>query len=747
MPIHLTRDYVSQNTTTATRTFISSYVAAIFLRRVLGFSYVGDTNYPINDIGQLLIATGDSTPASTPTFAANTKAGISNNGSNVEVSIPVNVRGVSSADIGRILVLKSSLYPTRNSGLFVISGIQQGNSTTISASSDNVSLPTSTINVVSTTGFPSSGTLFIGPNASASPISTTTTSSQTLPVTTLNVSSTSGFPSSGTILVVSSAGVQSITYTGTTGGSFTGCSGGTGSVVSGNIVQSASTIQVNSTTGFTSSGTIKVLTRSGVQSVTYSGITATTFTGCSGLTSLVVTNGSVFSSNGIQTINYTGTTGTSFTGCTGGTGTLKTGEPVYNKNKFVIDYRSNGEQALVENDDTIPWYLYDKDINCPTNGAANSGTGYRGNGTSTTPRIILQSPHAMGWQIRICNETDTEWSVNFSTDRITFAPGFGGNSAGDFPVGGQHLHGALYSDASQNPFLYNTCNGCGDNVGAGPQYRYTMIGDDTGQSFHIIARRPSNAVNPESFYISFGFPDNEPSPLPPNNIERLFSFGNGLGNTNGIYMNQVSLSTGHYATQGRIQGASFKMNVGPISCSPSLLAYVYGNSQRNSPMFDSSAGDCPFISATELLPVDLVVGTVCNWHDSSQAVSFPFYPKVIGTLPIVKFGRANFGDYTLTTDTGTWNISNATNASPIQITTSTTNNLVTGQTVSITGVTGNTAANGTWVVTVINNTTFTLNGSTGNGSYISGGTVLRGASYQHMRNGIYIPWNGPAVVP
>jgi len=41
----------------------------------------------------------------------------------------------------------------------------------------------------------------------------------------------------------------------------------------------------------------------------------------------------------------------------------------------------------------------------------------------------------------------------------------------------------------------------------------------------------------------------------------------------------------------------------------------------------------------------------------------------------------------------------------------------------ITGVVGNTAANGTWVVEVQTATTIALNGSTGNGAYVSGGTL------------------------
>lgn len=59
-----------------------------------------------------------------------------------------------------------------------------------------------------------------------------------LPQSTINVASTGGFDTSqsGTILVTTGAGVQTVTYTGTTGTSFTGCSGGTGSMTTGNAV-------------------------------------------------------------------------------------------------------------------------------------------------------------------------------------------------------------------------------------------------------------------------------------------------------------------------------------------------------------------------------------------------------------------------------------------------------------------------------------------------------------------------------
>jgi hypothetical protein len=58
-----------------------------------------------------------------------------------------------------------------------------------------------------------------------------------LPQTSISVASTSGFPSAGIIAVTTSLGVQSVTYTGTSGGNtFTGTTGGTGTMTTGGAV-------------------------------------------------------------------------------------------------------------------------------------------------------------------------------------------------------------------------------------------------------------------------------------------------------------------------------------------------------------------------------------------------------------------------------------------------------------------------------------------------------------------------------
>lgn len=71
---------------------------------------------------------------------------------------------------------------------------------------------------------------------------------------------------------------------------------------------------------------------------------------------------------------------------------------------------------------------------------------------------------------------------------------------------------------------------------------------------------------------------------------------------------------------------------------------------------------------------------------------------------------------------GTGAITGATNADPIVITQA-SHGLASGMTVTISGVLGNTAANGTFVITVINANTYSLNGAVGNGARTGGGTV------------------------
>ncbi len=79
--------------------------------------------------------------------------------------------------------------------------------------------------------------------------------------------------------------------------------------------------------------------------------------------------------------------------------------------------------------------------------------------------------------------------------------------------------------------------------------------------------------------------------------------------------------------------------------------------------------------------------------------------------------------YPVHTDSATGTeITAATNASPIVLT-STSHGRTAGDVVTVAGVAGNTAANGTWQVSVTDANTLSLNNSSGNGSYTSGGLL------------------------
>ena len=73
--------------------------------------------------------------------------------------------------------------------------------------------------------------------------------------------------------------------------------------------------------------------------------------------------------------------------------------------------------------------------------------------------------------------------------------------------------------------------------------------------------------------------------------------------------------------------------------------------------------------------------------------------------------------------TTAYQITAATNASPIVITCA-SHPFTTGQGLTIAGVVGNTNTNGNWIITKIDANTFSLNGSSGNAAWTSGGYII-----------------------
>lgn len=71
-------------------------------------------------------------------------------------------------------------------------------------------------------------------------------------------------------------------------------------------------------------------------------------------------------------------------------------------------------------------------------------------------------------------------------------------------------------------------------------------------------------------------------------------------------------------------------------------------------------------------------------------------------------------------------VTGATNTSPIVITTASAHGLANDDAVTVSGVLGNFAANGTYTITYVSPTTFSLNTSTGTGTYTGGGQIEGG---------------------
>jgi hypothetical protein len=169
---------------------------------------------------------------------------------------------------------------------------------------------------------------------------------QTLPQSVINVVSTAGFPTTGSFYVTTSDVPQKVNYTGLTSTSFTGCTStaGTASFVTGAAVvympimwefysANSCVFEHMGFNGLANANTLlwfhthdpqtAIASGSNGQSLPQATINVQNASNFYAPGTLSVTTG-----GGVQTVSYTGVTPTSFTGCTGGTGTMSTGGAV-----------------------------------------------------------------------------------------------------------------------------------------------------------------------------------------------------------------------------------------------------------------------------------------------------------------------------------------------------------------------------------------------------------------------------------
>lgn len=317
-------------------------------------------------------------------------------------------------------------------------------------------------------------------------------------------------------------------------------------------------------------------------------------------------------------------------------------------NWFILNYRS-GDTPPAEIG--LTWSLWVSEataVNTNFNYTGNGTTGtYQGQGSATQSRVILQSPHSSAYQVRFTVENSTDGGNFGPCPSVTIAPGFGGNSSGDFSAAGQVLHGALYFNTSDSNYK-------GTSVGPSPfgtgQVRVYIWGDDSLGSVICMIR---NSFGNGNSFCGWGICEDEEQPLPSKDVQRLFTFGNYLTNANDTISWTIGPDYGHSLI-------GFGLGEEPVIGAFSTYYFAAGVDQsggsNSTPRGETSAGDNPYLAATELQTVDVVVGT---WDTPNATASQGQYLNLevrrLGRFPFGRLGRNNFGDWQISTDaTHSW---------------------------------------------------------------------------------------------
>jgi hypothetical protein len=132
----------------------------------------------------------------------------------------------------------------------------------------------------------------------------------------------------------------------------------------------------------------------------------------------------------------------------------------------------------------------------------------------------------------------------------------------------------------------------------------------------------------------------------------------------------------------------------------------------------------------------VTAGAALNPYDqlTFYYLDIPF-DSVMGTTTAQYIYYSNNGSHTIRVTGLNRTITAATNTTPIQITTAEAHGLNSYEIVTVDGVLGNTAANGAWFITRIDDYNFTLSSSAGNGTYTSGGKVGLRRQYTYTEGG------------
>lgn len=314
-------------------------------------------------------------------------------------------------------------------------------------------------------------------------------------------------------------------------------------------------------------------------------------------------------------------------------------------NQFILGLRGNPPVT----ESGLTWRLYVAENSFTFTSSNNSNTTeYRGRTSgSTTSRIIMQSPHSIGYQVRLTYEAPADISSTGNvSNSATVAPGFGGDSIGDFPIGGYHLHPGIYANTAPPSGPYKgLLPSCSPSTSSGI-WRAYIWGEDTTGTVVMCFRAVDVVANT---WLAYGLPENEEYPNSELAVHQLFSYGPNSPNSGQVGV--LNWSSG-FLQSVAMGGCAYGYSGQPVSCVISPYQYSTGQqlAVNQGPRFSSVAGDNPFLGQTELLTVDLLAGTWDAMNFAGQDPSLILEPRRLGRFPIARLGRANFGNWSTTTD-------------------------------------------------------------------------------------------------
>jgi hypothetical protein len=318
-----------------------------------------------------------------------------------------------------------------------------------------------------------------------------------------------------------------------------------------------------------------------------------------------------------------------------------------------------------------------------------------------------------------------------------------------------------FTDPGTNLLSSQNTDGKSDQLYVWSRIDNSTTGLSAGQTVlasHAAGSDTTGATIPSSLSSFFGYSQDSPPTLSADGNQIAYYYaGNNLvanqagtasvlnvflynvkGNSNALVTHVAGTSSTNLATAGNNpQNKVASPGTGPYEATgPQISAdgkYIaYANNSNNLVASNTSAPWSTWNGADNVYlydnnPSDSAYQTNTLVSNDGTSATTPDIGG--GTAPSISSdGRyVTFMDLAYPTTKVSGSITGASNASPIVITTSSTAGLTTGDLVYITGVGGNTAANNSstnaaWTITVVDGTHFSLNNSTGNGTYTSGGT-------------------------